>query len=59
MKQYYVEFVKRVMVEPRKNAWNYTLETDSVYLEAFDDNEAVELLECLYSVKEVLKVELV
>jgi hypothetical protein len=59
MNQYYVEFVKRVMVEPRKNAWNYTLENDSVYLEADSDNEALDLLDSLYSVKEVLKVELV
>lgn len=59
MSQYYVEFVKRVMVEPRKNAWNYNLVNDSVYLEAFDDNEALDLLESMYSVKEVLKVELV
>ncbi len=59
MKRYYIEFVKSVTVDPKKNSWDYVLEKDSVFLEAFDDVDALDLLESLYSVKEVLKVELV
>ena len=59
MSQYYIEFIKRVKVEPKKNSWNYNLEQDMEYIEAASDDEALDILDSMYSVKEVLLVELV
>jgi ribosomal protein S7 len=57
MNKYFIEYIKRVMVEPKKNSWNYVLNQDFKYIDADSEEEALDILESMYSVKEVLEIK--
>ena len=56
-KEYYIEFRKRQIKDPKGPAWDYSIIEDYDYIWAKTEEEAKDIIESIYAIVEITLIE--